>query len=93
MMSDREMPSPSEHFGVRRLRGLYEFALTLSRDPLAEVIDLRYRNGERIFLEDGVVKVTHDGGTYTLDQLPGYIKALEGDVLQAQEELRKAQDD
>jgi hypothetical protein len=38
----------------------------------------------QLFLE-----VTHDDLTLTLEQIPGYIKALEGDVLDAQAELRR----
>jgi hypothetical protein len=88
-MTHPEMPNPADHPRVRQLRALTEFALLLSQDPLVESVDIEYQNGQRVFLEGGVVKVTYDGGTYTVDQLQGYIQALEGDVLEAQKQLRR----
>jgi hypothetical protein len=89
-MADREMPDPSEHERVRAWRLRYELAVMLPH-PECESAELVYVDGVRITYRDGEVRIesTRDGMSLTLDQVPGYIKALEGDVLEAQAEIRR----
>jgi hypothetical protein len=93
-MEERKMPDPSEHTNVRRWHVIYELGRRLGEHPDLEMAMLTYKDGIQITVIDGVVRVSDARNDFeiTLDQIPGYIKALEGDVLQAQEELRGTAD-
>jgi hypothetical protein len=88
-MAEPQMPDPSDHPKVRRWRALYELGTILCGMPDVDSAHIGYHDSALLILDDGVVQVTHDDLTLTLEQIPGYIEALEGDVLDAQAEVRR----
>jgi hypothetical protein len=84
----QQMPNPRDGHKVRRWRELHELGATLCRMPGVTSAHIGYPDSD-LFLKDGELRVVHEDMTLTLEQIPGYIAALEGDVLAAQDELRR----
>jgi hypothetical protein len=93
-----ELPDPSEHENVRRWKVLHEFASAVAHSPLLERAAINFRDGTWLEFKDREMRVGRTARkgdvmrpadvSLTLDQVPGYIAALEGDVLSAQQEVQ-----
>ncbi len=98
-MNDREMPAPARRVDIRRWKTLYEFASVFARDPLLTDAIITFSDGFHLSYSDGEMRILasfqrgqplrQENVDLTLDQVPGYIRALEDDVLQAQNDLRR----
>ncbi len=102
-MNDREMPAPGRRVDIRRWKTLYEFASVFARDPLLTDALITFSDGFHLIYSDGEMRISasfqrgdllrQENVDLALDQVAGYIAALEGDVLQAQAEIEALERD